>query len=64
MKCISGDELTVRAQAYARGVEIINEADDMLLEDNYFDMDAGERKVKILKGSPDGLKIRSVYNIR
>ena len=61
---VSGDELTVRAQAYARGVEIINEADDMLLEDNYFDMDAGERKVKILKGSPDGLKIRSVYNIR
>ena len=53
----------VKANAYARGVEIINEADDMLLEDNYFDMNAGERKIRILKGTPEGLKIRSVYNI-
>lgn len=59
-----GDVLTVKANAYARGVEIINEADDMLLEDNYFDMNAGERKIRILKGTPEGLKIRSVYNIR
>ena len=36
----------------------------MLLEDNYFDMNAGERKIRILKGTPEGLKIRSVYNIR
>ncbi len=53
----------MKANAYARGVEIINEADDMLLEDNYFDMNAGERKIRILKGTPEGLKIRSVYNI-
>lgn len=59
-----GDVLTVKANAYARGVEIINEADDMLLEDNYFDMNTGERKIRILKGTPEGLKIRSVYNIR
>lgn len=58
------DVLTVKSVAYARGVEITNEADDMLLDDNYFDMSAGERKIRILKGSPDGLKIRSVYNIR
>ena len=54
----------MKSVAYARGVEITNEADDMLLDDNYFDMSAGERKIRILKGSPDGLKIRSVYNIR
>ncbi len=59
-----GDELVVTAKAYARGVEIINGADDMLLSDNYFDMNAGTRRVKILKGVPEGLKIRSVYNIR
>lgn len=59
-----GDELVVSAAAYARGVEIRNAADDMLLSDNYFDMNAGTRRVKILKGSPEGLQIRSVYNIR
>ena len=59
-----GEELVVQADAYARSVEIINEADDLLLEDNYFDMNAGIRRVRILKGKPEGLKIRSVYNIR
>ena len=59
-----GDEIVVSASAYARSVEILNEADDMLLEDNYFDMNAGERRVKILRGKPEGLKVRSVYDIR
>lgn len=61
---VDGDELVITAKAYARGVEVINEADDMLLSDNYFDMNAGTRRVKILKGKPEGLKIRSVYDIR
>lgn len=58
------DELVITAGAYARSVEIINENDDMLLEDNYFDMNAGERRIRIRKGTPAGLKIRSVYDIR
>lgn len=61
---VQGEELIVNAGAYAKSVEIINEADDMLLEDNYFDMNAGERRVRILRGRPEGLKIRSVYDIR
>lgn len=59
-----GDEIVVRAEAYARSVEILNEDDTLLLSDNYFDMNAGEVRVKILKGSPNGLKVRSVYDIR
>ena len=59
-----GDEVVVTADAYAKSVEIRNEAEDMLLEDNYFDMNAGERRVKILKGKPEGLKVRSVFDIR
>jgi beta-mannosidase len=61
---IEGGEIILTASSYARSVEIINENDDMLLDDNYFDMNGGERKVRILKGNPDGLKLRSVYNIR
>lgn len=59
-----GDEVVVTAKSYAKSVEILNEADDMLLEDNYFDMNAGERRVKVLKGEPVGLKVRSVFDIR
>jgi len=61
---VEGDEILVTASAYARSVEIINEEDTMLLEDNYFDMNAGTKRVKILKGEPVGLKVRSVYDIR
>lgn len=59
-----GDELVVTAKAYAKSVEIQNEDQDMLLSDNYFDMNGGTRRLKLLKGRPVGLKIRSVYDIR
>ncbi len=62
---VSGEnELMVTAGAYAKSVEILNGEDTMLLEDNYFDMNPGSRRVKILKGDPADLKIRSVYEIR
>lgn len=60
---VEGDELVVTAEAYAKSVEVLNENEDMVLSDNYFDMNAGERRVKILRGKPEGLKVRSVYDI-
>lgn len=44
---IEGDEIVVSAKAYARGVEIMNENQDLILSDNYFDMNAGEKRVKV-----------------
>ena len=61
---VDGEELVVTSSAYAKSVEIINEKDDLLLEDNYFDINAGQRRVKILEGRPEGLTVRSVFNIR
>ena len=58
-----GDELVVKASSYAKSVEILNEKEDLVLEDNYFDMNGGERRVKILRGEPVGLRVRSVYDI-
>lgn len=60
----SGDTITVSAETFAKSVEIQNEAQDLLLSDNYFDMNAGTKTVRILKGKPEGLKVRSVYDIR
>lgn len=45
-------------------MEIKNEEDRLLLEDNYFDMQPGTRKIRVLSGNTEGLKIRSVYDIR
>lgn len=59
---IEGDEVVVAAKAYARGVELSFDA-DALLSDNYFDMDGGEKHVKIIKGAPKEVRARSVYDI-
>ncbi len=58
-----GEWITVRADAYAKSVEILNEEEDLILSDNYFDMNAGVKKVRILRGKPDGLRVRSVFDI-
>ncbi len=60
---IEGDEIVVTADAFARSVELQAGA-DTLLEDNFFDMDAGVRRVRILRGNPEQVTARSVYDIR
>ena len=60
---VDGDEIVVTAEGYARSVEIQAGA-DVLLSDNYFDMDGGTRTVKILRGTVDSVRVRSVYDIR
>lgn len=59
-----GDEVIVTAEAYAKDVEILNESEDLLLSDNYFDMEPGEYRVRILRGTPENLRVRSTYDIR
>ncbi len=56
-------KITVKADAYARGVEILNSNEDLILSDNYFDMNAGEITVDIVEGDADKLRLRSVYDI-
>ncbi len=58
-----GDEIVVTASAYARSVEILCGA-DTLLEDNYFDMNGGTRRIRIIRGDAEGIAVRSVYDIR
>lgn len=60
---VEGDEIVVSAKAYAKSVEIQNENEDLMLSDNYFDMNAGETRVKVLSGSTENLRLRSVYDI-
>ena len=59
-----GDEIVVSAKHYAKSVEIRNENDDLILSDNFFDLNGGEKRVKVLKGEPVSLRVRSVYDIR
>lgn len=58
-----GDEIVVTAKTYARSVEILA-GPDTLLEDNYFDLNAGTKRVRVLRGEVKELRARSVYDIR
>ena len=61
---LDGDQIIVKSCAYAKYVEISDETCDLKLSDNYFDMNKGEVKVKILSGSPKHLKVKSVFDIK
>jgi len=61
---VEGDEIVVTADAFARSVEIRNKNDDLILSDNFFDMNAGEKRVKVISGVADELEVRSVFDIR
>jgi len=61
---VEGDEVVVTSEAYAKDVELLNENEDWVLSDNYFDMEPGERRIKILRGSAEGVRVRSVFDIR
>ncbi|MBQ8039365.1 MAG: glycoside hydrolase family 2 protein [Lachnospiraceae bacterium] len=61
---VEGDEIVVTADAFARSVEIRNKNDDLILSDNFFDINSGEKRVKIVSGVAEGLEVRSVYDIR
>lgn len=57
------DEIIVTAQAFAKHVCIESDDADMLLSDNFFDMNGGEKRVRILRGSAESLRVRSVYSM-
>lgn len=61
---IKGDEITIYSDCYAKSVEIDSPDSDFILSDNYFDMNPGQKTVKILEGSPKTIVLRSVYDIR
>ena len=61
---INGDEITVFADSFAKYVEIDSPDSDFILSDNYFDMNAGSKTVKILEGTPKTIKLRSVYDVK
>lgn len=58
-----GNVLTVTAKAYAKHVMIEGVDGDVILSDNFFDMEAGTHRVEIVEGSASSFRLRSVYDI-
>ncbi len=62
-----GDTLILWAARYAKSVEIRGVKDGkgcyIKLSDNYFDMNPGEKRVRILEGDAEEFRLRGVYDI-
>ena len=58
-----GEEIIVTAKALAKSVEIRSEDPDLLLSDNFFDMNPGEHRVRILRGKAERPAVRSVFDM-
>ena len=56
---IEGNEIVIISRAFAKAVKIYSTEGDLMLDDNYFDMEAGERRIRILSGEPQNIKICS-----
>ena len=61
---IQGDEIVVYSDGYAKCVQIEGVDGDLILDDNFFDMERGEKRVRILSGEAKKILLRSVYDIR
>jgi len=60
---VKGDEITVSAAVFAKHVYVEGDDPDMLLSDNFFDLNADQKTVKVLRGKAENLRTRSVYNL-
>lgn len=61
---VDSGEVVVYANAFAKAVCIDSADTELLMEDNYFDMQKGEKHIKILRGTPKNLTVHSVYDIK
>ena len=55
---IEGEEIVITSSAFAKAVNIYSQDSDFILEDNFFDMESGEKRVKILSGEARNIKVR------
>lgn len=58
-----GDTLVVTSHAYAKQVWLESEDADLLLDDNAFDMNPGTKVVRMVRGSAEKVRGRSVWDL-
>jgi len=61
---VEGDEIVVTSRCYAKSVEIRNENDDLICDNNFFDLSKGTKRIKVISGDTNTISLRSVYDIR
>lgn len=58
-----GNTIIVTSHAYAKQVWLESEDADLLLDDNAFDMNPGTKVVRVVKGTAEKVRVRSVWDL-
>lgn len=58
-----GDTLVVTSRTYAKQVWLESEDADLLLDDNAFDMNPGTKVVRVVRGTAEKVRVRSVWDL-
>lgn len=58
-----GDTLVVTSHAYAKQVWLESEDADLLLDDNAFDMNPDTKVVRVVRGTAEKVRVRSVWDL-
>lgn len=58
-----GDTIIVTSHAYAKQVWLESEDADLLLDDNAFDMNPGTKVVRVVRGTAEKVRVRSVWDL-
>lgn len=61
--CGDTHTLVVTSHAYAKQVWLESEDADLLLDDNAFDMNPGTKVVRVVKGTAEKVRVRSVWDL-
>lgn len=60
---VSDGWITVKADTFAKSVEIVPVDGEARFSDNYFDLNGDEKKVRVVSGDATQFRVRSVYDI-
>ena len=64
LEVLDDTHIRVTAKKFAKNVQILDEAGELKLSDNYFDMQPGSRVLTVLAGKPENLNVLSIFDIR
>ncbi|MFV0344320.1 MAG: beta-mannosidase [Anaerocolumna sp.] len=61
---VMDNKIRIGTNTFAKNVYIFADDSDLLLSDNYFDINNENVSVEVLRGNPQNIKVMSVYDIR
>ena len=64
VEALDDKHIRISCKKFAKNVQILDEAGELKLSDNYFDLLPGSRVLEVVAGKPENLSVLSVFDIK